>query len=158
MTVSPSDLALVVNQLQESIEFSPDPRENQEAISLAYKRTASAVNTKTGGLFSLQEQFNFEQFSVMQPNNTTQAFNNVYRKTFNLGAVGGSATVTVPHGIAGLLATTLIYASCTSTAPTYFTVVYPSVYLDATNVNFTNPSATPLSQCFVIAQYVKTLN
>jgi hypothetical protein len=158
---SPGDLASVVNQLQESIEFSSDPRQNQEALSLMYKRTANAVNTKTGGLFSLTEQVNFEQFSVDQPTNATQTFANVYRKTFNLvalngGNIGSSATVTFAHGITGIVRSTLIYCSCTSTTPQYFTSVYPNAYMTATNVVFVNPVATPLTSCLFVAEYTKT--
>jgi hypothetical protein len=152
---------LLVNQLPESIEFSSNALQNQETLSLMYKRIANAANTKTGGLFSLTEQFNFEQFSVDQPTNATQTFQNVYRTIFNLvalngGNIPGSGGLTTPHNIIGLKRATLIYASCTTTAGDLFTVVFPYAYLSATDIIFTNPSPVALNSALFIAQYCKT--
>lgn len=150
-----------INQVPLSIEFSKDPIENQETLSLMYKRLAQTLNTKTSGLFSLSEQINAEQLGIEQPTNSVQKFQNIYRKTFNLvflngGDIAASGTVTYPHGIVGLLHAKLIYASCTSTTPQYFTTVYPNAYLTDTNLIFTNPVGTPLSYCIFVAEYLKT--
>jgi len=152
-----SDKSLQSNQLPLSIEFPSVKREFDEVLSLSYKRTADAVNTKVGGLFFLQEQATFKQLYVTD---NPQSSRFVYRTVFDLvklnaGNIGAAATVTFPHGISSLTNTMLIYASCTSTDHKFFTVVYPDVYLDSTNVNFTNPLLVQLTQCIVIAEYTK---
>ena len=154
-----NDMPLLVNQLPISVDFPKEQEKFLETLSLLYKRIANAVNTKEGGLFSIQELFNSQQYFVSGVPNT---FRNVYRKTFDLvnlngGNIAGGVTVSFPHNITGLKYSTLIYASCTSVIPTFFTVVYPSVYLDTTNVNFTNPlPAIALNAVYVVAEYLKT--
>lgn len=147
------------NQLPLSIDFPEDWDKFLETITLLYKRIANSVNSKEGGLYSLQELSNFNQYFI--PKNANN-FRNVYRKTFDVvglnGApIPGGATITFPHNIQGLKEATHIYASCTSVTPTFFTVVYPNAFLDATNLTFTNPlSSISLSQVFFIAEYLKT--
>jgi hypothetical protein len=152
-----SDQPLLVNQLPLSIQFPKDDHEKfLEILTETYKRIANCTNTKTGGLYSIQELFNSEQFFTATPNR----FRNVYRKTFDLvslngGNIGAGATVAFPHNITGLLYATLIYVSCT-TASEFFTVVYPDAFMDPTNINFTNPSANAVTAAFFIAEYLKT--
>jgi hypothetical protein len=154
-----SDDPLLVNQLPLSIDFPKEQDKFREIITELYKRIANSVNTKEGGLYSLQELYNFNQF--FKPNNPNQ-FRNVYRKVFDLiaingGPIAGGATVTAPHNIKGLMSATNIYASCTSSTPTYFTVVYPDAYLDSVNLNFTNPlGSTTLTNVYFVAEYLKT--
>lgn len=154
-----SDGALLINQLPLSQEFPEDDARFLETLTLWAKQVASAVNSKEGGLFSLQELFNSHQyFTQGNPN----VFRNVYRKTFDLvdlngGNIGAGATVAFPHNITGLLAATIVYAGCTSVTLTYFSVMgQPSVYLDAVNVNFTNPLGVALNSVLVVAEYLKT--
>lgn len=159
MSSSTSDIALRVNQLPVTIEIPKDQKEFYDFLYLHFKRISNSVNTRTGGLYSLNEQYNSNQYYT--PNNPN-IFRNVYRKTLDLvqlnaGNIGAGATVVFPHGITGLVNSALIYASCTSidVPPKFFTVVYPNVFLDIVNVHFTNPLATVLSQCVVIAEYLK---
>lgn len=153
-----NDQPIQTAQLPISIEFSTDPKKNQEILSLNNQRISTTVNGKTGGLHSLVELANSNQF-FNQAN--TQSFRNVYRKCFDMvnlngGNIAGGATVTFPHNINGLKFSALIYASCTSVTPEYFTVVYPNAKLSSTNVTFTNPlPATAISSCYVVAEYLK---
>lgn len=135
-----------------------DFKQYREVTSLLFKRIIDALNKKEGSLYYLQELGNFQQFyTAGQPYN----FRTVYRKTFDLvtlnsGNIGAGATVTFAHGITGLANTALIYASCTSTASDFFTVVYPNAKMDATNLVFTNPLAgTALTQVSFVAEYMK---
>lgn len=155
---SSSDNALTVNQLPISYDLPKEPERFHETLQLWVKRATNTVNTKTGGLFSLQELYNSNQYYII---NDTGSFRNVYRKVFDLvnlnsGNIPASATVAFPHGITGLFNTSIIYAGCTSVTPTYFSVMgQPTVYLDAVNINFTNPIATDLSQVSVVCEYLK---
>lgn len=153
-----NDPALIVNQLPVSIEI-PQNQELREIISLLYKRIAAATNSKTGSLYSLNEKGNFEQYQTTA--GRPEYLRNVYRKVFDMvalngGNIPGGATVSFPHGIVGLKFSSLIYASCVSATPQYFTVVYPNVYLDNTNVYFVNPlPSTVITSCTVVAEYLK---
>lgn len=154
-----SDNALIINQLPISIDFPEDQKKFLEVLTELYKRIANCVNTKEGGLFTVQETFNSQQFFTVE---NPQQFKNVYRKCFDLVYLNGGVdiapgqTVAFPHDIGGLLKATLIYASCTSVTPTFFTVVYPDATLDAVNLNFTNPLAgTALSDVVFVAEYTK---
>jgi hypothetical protein len=155
-----SDPALLINQLPISLDLPEDPQKFREEVELFTKRTANILNTKTGALYSGQEYSNSEVFNITSPTMTS----NVYRKCFDLVALNGGVNipgggvVSFPHGITGLLASALIYASCTSTDPFYFSVMgYPNIYLTSTNVVFTNPlPATPLRAAYAIAEYIKS--
>ncbi len=152
-----SDKSLQSNQLPLSIEFPKIKKEFDEVLSLTYKRTADAVNTKVGGLFFLQEQATFKQ---LYASGNPQSSRFVYRTVLdlvnlNMGDITASASVSFAHGISNLVNTMLIYASCTTTDSRFFSVVYPDVYLDSTTVYFTNPLAVDLSQCIVVAEYTK---
>lgn len=152
-----NDMPLLVNQLPVSVDFPREQEKFLETLSLLYKKIAQAVNTKEGGLYSLQELYNSNQYFT--PGNP-QKFRNVYRKVFDVtadfgGPIPPAATVSNPHNINGILFSTLIYASCTSTVPEFFTVVYPDVFLNATNYSFTNSSPNNLTQVFLIAEYLK---
>lgn len=153
------DTALLVNQIPLDVNIPSDEAQFKDMLLIWMKRVGNAVNTKEGGLYTLQEFFNFNQYYTLT--NTGQ-FRNVYRKVFDLidlngGNIAGGATVAFPHGIVGIFQATLIYAGCTSVTPTYFSVMgQPTVYLDATNVNFTNPlPATALTAVMVVAEYLK---
>lgn len=152
-----SDKSLQSNQLPISVEFPLEPDQLRNTLDISYKRIVSSVNTKEGALYTLDEQANFKKVYDI---NDTQNFRSGYRKVFDLvdlngGNIGAGATVAFPHNITGLFNTIIIYASCTSVTPIYFTVVYPNVYLDAVNVNFTNPLGVALTQAMVVAEYLK---
>jgi hypothetical protein len=126
-------------------------------LEQCYKRMVSSLNTKEGAFYLLLEQATFKQ--LYTAGNTLQN-RNVYRKVFDVvaqngGPIGPSATVTFAHNISSLTNSMLIYGSCTSNVPEFFTVVYPYVKLNATNVVFTNPTTDTLTQAIVIAEYTK---
>jgi len=155
-----SDQPLQSNQLPISIDFpDKDDDEFNDILSLTYKRIADNSNTKEGALYLLNEIANFRQFYT--PSNP-QKNRNSYRKVFDLvvlngGVIGPGAAVSFVHGITGLKETDLIYASCTSTdaSPRRFSIMGITVYLDNTNVFFTNPLGVSLSQAIVVANYLK---
>lgn len=155
-----SDNPIQSNQLPISIEFPDTDDENfNEVLSLTYKRIADSSNTKEGALYTLNEVANFRKFFT--PANP-QRTRNSYRKVFDLvalngGNIGAGAAVFFPHNITGLKESDLIYASCTSTdaSPRRFSIMGITVYLDNTNVYFTNPLGVSLSQAIVVANYLK---
>jgi len=153
-----SDNPIQINQLPISVDFNvEDPDQLKWLLEQNYKRTVSAVNTKEGAFYLLQELGNFKQWYTR---NDPLRNRNVYRFVFDLvglngGNIGPGATVAFNHNISNLTNTALIYASCTSDVPEYFTVVYPDVRLNATQVVFTNPTANNLTQVDVVAEYLK---
>jgi len=152
-----SDQPLLINQLPISIDLPKDPEKFHEVSELFMKRVSNVVNTKSGGLYSQQEFSNSELYQLVD----SLTSSNVYRKCFNLtqlngGNIGPAATIAFPHNINGLLTATLIYAGCTSTTNEYFTVMgHPTVYLNAANINFTNPTALTLSTVYAVCEYLK---
>ena len=58
MTSNTSDSALKVNQLPITVDIPKDPERFYEYLSLHIKRVSNVVNTKTGGLYNLEEQYN----------------------------------------------------------------------------------------------------
>lgn len=154
-----SDPALQSNQLPISIDFpQTDKKEFLDTLTLIYKRIANSVNTKEGAFYLLDELATFKQYFTL---NNPQVNRNVYRKTFDLVSLNGglpiapAAVVSQPHNIVGLSSAALVYAGCTSNDPFYFTVVYPDIYLDATDIVFTNNSGNTITACYGVAEYLK---
>lgn len=155
-----SDIPLQSNQLPQSIDYpDPDKPEFLDVLTIDRKNISDSMNTKEGAFYLLNEQANFRQlFTQGNP----QVNRNSYRKVFDMvnlngGNIAGGAAVFFPHGITGIFETDLIYASCTTNeaTPRFFTVVFPSTYLDSTNVYFTNPLGVALRQAIVVANYLK---
>lgn len=152
------------------MEFPRDPDKFFEILTEIYKRIANSVNTKEGGLFSLQELFDSQQyFTTGQPNR----FRNVYRKVFDMvdlngGPILAGATASFAHNITGIVAPTHIYGGATnSDVPVkYLPLPYVSatlvtdqvqIYLTPTNVVLINGATqTDLTQAYIVAEYVKT--
>lgn len=156
-----NDNALQLNQLPTSVEFADPVKDSRtfiEVLTMNVKRTADTVNTKEAALYLLQELGNFKQWFV---SNDPLSTRNVYRKVFDLillngGNIAGGATVSFPHGITNLMESVLIYVACRTTEPKYFTQMgLANVWMDATNINFVNPSASPLTQADFVAEYLK---
>lgn len=165
-----SDQAILVNQLPLSVDFPRDQEKFLEALTLLYKRIANSVNTKEGGLFSLQELFDSQQYFIPAQPNT---FRNVYRKVFDMVSLNGApiaagATATFAHNIAGIVTCTHIYGGATNSdnPKKFLPLNYVSatlitdqiqIYLDPTNVTLINGSTqTALTQAYIVAEYVKT--
>jgi hypothetical protein len=152
-----SDRSSLINQLPLSVDF---PREQEKFLQILtdlYKRIANTVNTKEGGLYTLQEFFNSQQFFGAN----AQTLRNAYRTTFDLvslnsGNIAGGATVTFAHHITGYQFATMVYVSGTGIDGTGFTVVYPDASMNSTNISFTNPLAsTALKSAIFVAEYLK---
>lgn len=166
-----SDNPLQTNQLPISMEF-PEvlDAEFKNTLEDNLKRVSNVVNSKVGGLYTLQEVAAFRQYfkydaALPGGNPVPQQFRSIYRKVFDMVrlnfeataslTIGAGATVNFPHNISGLAAATWIYASCHNTGGQFFSLVFPDVWLTSTNVFLTNSSATPLDQAYVIAEYSK---
>jgi hypothetical protein len=160
-----SDQPLFINQLPSSIEIPREYEQFREIVSLLLMRIVDAVNKKEGSLYYLQELGNFQSFYTWDYVNGVGLpfqFRNGYRNVFDVVALNGAnipggAMVNFAHNIVGLKYATLIYASCTSVANDFFTVVYPNATMDAVNINFTNPlGGTDLNSVIFVAEYLKT--
>ena len=159
-----SDNALVANQLPISVDFPADQRNFLDAITLLYKRIASAVNTKEGALYLPQELATFQQyFTPSDP----QRLRAVYRKVVDFGALPNTGAKAVAHGISFTsdFSTTRIYASATDPVnliyvPIPFADVTPansiSLFLDGTNIYITTGiNRSNFTRCTVVIEYVK---
>lgn len=154
-----SDNPQITNQLPVTIDLPTLDQKQlfQERLEKLLKDVSNTVNTKEGGLFTLNETGTSQQFYIQ---GNPQRFRNVYRKTLdfvnlNGGNIAGGAAVNFPHGISGIVENSMIYASCTTIDGRFFTVVFPNVYLDTTLAYFTNPLGVALTQCDVIANILK---
>ena len=157
-----SDNALQANQLPVSLEINQN-QDLSQTITQIYRRIARAVNTKEGSIYDLVEQGNFKQFFTPLAGTPGIPFvyRPCYRYTFDLVALNGAnipggAAVSFVHGIVGLTATALLYASCTSIAGDFFTVVYPNATATTTNINFVNPLGVALTSAIFVFEYLKT--
>ncbi len=164
-----NDQPIQVNQLPISVIFPKDQVKFLDILTELYKRIANCVNTKEGGLFTLQELFDSQQyFTQGKPG----IFRNVYRKVFDMvdlngGPIAPGVTVTFPHNIVGIIATAHIYGGATnSDVPIKFiplnyvsaTVITKQIeiYLDPTNVTLINGATqSALTQAYVVAEYLK---
>jgi hypothetical protein len=161
-----SDQSLITNALPISVDFPRDQQDFINTISLLYKRIANAVNAKESALYLLEELATFKLYFT---SNDPLIFRNVYRKTFDMvnlngGNIGAGATVSVAHGINGIVACTLIFGTATtSDVPVrYVPLPYVSqiiaeniqIYLTPTNVVLVNGNSI-LTQAYITAEYVK---
>ena len=147
------------NQALESFNLPPMEKSKlfEDRLEEYLKKISTIVNTKEGGLYTLNEIVTFKQFyKVDDP----QSFRNVYRKSFDLvnlngGNIASGATVNFAHGITNISDAIMVYVSCVSTAPEYFTAVYADAWADGTNINFTNPSGSAVSSAIAVMEYTK---
>lgn len=154
-----NDQPILINQLPITVNL-PKVKESelfQVQLENLLRDISNNVNGKEGGLFSLQELYNSQQYYIQ---GNPQRFRNVYRKVMdfveeNGGNVGASASVSFAHGISSVEESAGIYANCTATDGRIFTVVYPDVYIDSTTAYFTNPYIVALSQVDVVIQILK---
>ena len=169
-----NDPALLVNQLPITIEFPKDETRFLETLNLWARNVANTTNTKTGGLHSLQELFNSDQYFTIGDPNT---FRNVYRKCFDMvdlngGPIVAGATVSFAHNIPppipiSKLNGAEIYGSATNSdvTPKRMPLPYASqtltknieIYFNDTNVVIINGATqTALTYCTITLEYLKT--
>lgn len=149
----------ITNQLPLTVNLPDIARGElfQDRLQDIIKEMTLVVNSKEGGLYSLQEKFSSQTyFTIGDP----QTFRNVYRKVLdfvnlNSGNIGASATVSFVHGITGVDESAMIYANCTATDGRRFSVVFASVWITGTTAFFTNPIAVALTQCDVVINCLK---
>lgn len=154
-----SDKAQIVNQAPLTINLPSlqNPTLFTERLEDLLQNFSNTINSKEGGLYTLDEKGSSEQFYIQ---GNPQRYRNVYRKTLdfvnlNGGNIAAAAAVNFPHDITGIVESAGVYAHCTTTDNRFFTVVFPDIYLDATNAYFTNPLGVALTQCDVIANVLK---
>ena len=154
-----SDDAQIYNQMPQTVNLPKitDEDEFSGAIEGLFKDVADTVNGKEGGLYTLQEKGSGAQY---YNKDNEGALRNVYRKTYDLvgfngGSIIGSETIQFPHEISNLCESAGITANCTTVDGLYFTASYPDICLDRTSVVFTNPHTEALTQCDVVANYLK---
>lgn len=134
-----------------------DKKNFSASIEELLKSIADTLNSKEAGLHSLQEKCSGAMFYGKQ---NEEQLRDVYRKVFDIakfnnGSVAGSETVQFSHEITNLCESAGIIAHCTSVDGLFFTVVFPDVRLNRTSIVFTNPYTEALSQCDVVANYLK---
>lgn len=165
-----SDKPIQVNQLPISIDFPKDQDKFMEAVTLFAKRVVNTLNTKEGGLFSLQELFDSQQYFISgNPNQ----FRNVYRKVFDIIALNGAplapgATFSQPHSIQGFSILTHLYGGATNSdnPPKFIPMPYNSAttltnqtesYVTSQNIVVINGATqTALTQCYIVVEFLKT--
>jgi hypothetical protein len=154
-----SDNPQIINQVQITVNL-PDLDNKklfQERLEYILKTMANSINSKEGGLYTLAETGSSEQYYIQ---GNPQKFRNVYRKVMDFVEENGadipaSGSVNFAHGISSVVESGRIYANCTATDGRRFTVVFPDVWIDATNAYFVNPVAFDLTQCDIIIQVLK---
>lgn len=159
-----SDNSLVTNQLPRSIDFPEEDKLFKEELTLAFRRTIDAVNTKENALYMLQETGTFQQYFTANDPQTTR---NVYRMVVNFGTLPNAGTKSVAHGISFTSAfclTRLYAAASDQTGFQYISIPYASptlannieLNLDLNNVNITTGSnRTNFTNCTVVIEYTK---
>ena len=152
-----SDPSLLSNQLASDVQFDVQKPEFNDVLNLQYRRIVDSVNSKEGAFYLLRELANFKQVYTL---NNPQRNRNSYRKTLDIidlngGVIAPGGTATVAHGITGAVDSVLIYCSCKNSAGQIFTLVYPDVYINATNAVVNNISASNITQAMFVAEYTK---
>ena len=134
--------------------------ENKEDYSNALegilRNIAESVNGKEAGQYLLGEKGAGQYYAK----NNEEPLRNIYRKTFdfaklNGGSINSGQTIQYPHEIENLKESAGILAHCTSVDGDFFTASYPDICLNRTSIVFVNPHAQALSQCDVVANFLK---
>lgn len=154
-----NDPSQVTNQIPQTINLPEISRADlfQERLEELLRDIANNVNGKIGGVYDMYEKGTGEQYFI---DNNPQRYRQVYRKTFDMvdengGNIAPAATVTAAHNISQVKESAHIWANCTATTGECFSLMGVDVFVDATNVSFTNNTAFTLSQADVIAQVLK---
>lgn len=143
--------------LDYTITLPEDDNQLKNALTDNYQQIASAVNNREISVYSLQELPNGTQY---YRNSDPQKFRNANRKVLDFVALNGGVNLAAstnymfPHGIDNVQESALIYANCTSTTGRRFSLMYPEVWVNATNAFFNNV-ALILTQCDIIIQILK---
>ena len=111
-----SDEPQITNQLDTTVDFEGEEKLFKDTLTNAYRKVATTVNSKTGGLYQPREISNSEQYFT--PSNP-QKQRNVYRMTVDFGPLPNATTKSVSHGInfTSEFAATKIYGTATDRRP-----------------------------------------
>jgi hypothetical protein len=167
MTFS-SDPSLNTNQLPISLDVNPDEKEYGNILQLYLRRIANATNTKTSGLYLLQENANFEQWFTSTPQQNRSA----YRITLDLVALNGGSisaavnpppivltALTQPPKINGYLYPVQGFGGALDTAGNSYFPSDPKVtiyYTNSTNtITIINNTGNALTWCVWVMEYLK---
>lgn len=166
MTFS-SDNALNTNQLPISLDVNPEDKDFDSTLILYLRRVANAVNTKTSGLFLLQENANFQQwYQVGNP----QQNRNAYRLTVDLVALNGGniptgatnlvlTSSTQPTSVNGYLYPVQGFGGAKDTTGLSYFLNDPQIYVrynSSTNtIIIQNNSGNALTWCTWVMEYLK---
>ena len=154
-----SDNSQITNQLPQTVNLPSldNGREFVGYLERQLRNISNTVNGKSGGLNTLNETITGDQYYTT---GDPQKFRNVFRKTFDLVEINGGnippgALAPVSHNITSIFESAGIYAHCTSVTGEIFTLVYPDIYLNATNILFNNPLGVNLKQADIVCNYLK---
>lgn len=144
--------------------FSFENLDDQDSISIlkrALEEHARTINRKDTGQYEEVEILCNQQFF----GDTPQDKKFVYRKCFEIGAVGTGATLNIAHNISNIVEFTRIYGTGTTGTPIYLPLPYVSVtaanagielLVDATNVVIISGAAAPaLTNAIIVLEYLK---
>jgi hypothetical protein len=169
-----SDNALQINQLPLSIDFPRDPERLLETMTLSYKQTVDAMNSKEGALYLLQEQGTFIQYFpvVVDPNSSLSlSLRPIYRMVFDLVALNGgpippgTTTIAVPANqlINQIVDPTRVRGGATISGPMYVSLhsakadaVFDNTVPGAQTIIVTNNYSSEYSQAYFVIEYTKT--
>lgn len=155
-----SDNAQVTNQIPQTINLPKIQQSDlfQERLEDLLRNIANNTNGKIGGIYDQTEKGTGEQYFK---DNNPQSYRQVYRKTFDIvdlngGNIAPGATPgPFPHNMSQVKESAKIWANCTATNGRRFSLMNENIYVDGTNVSFTNSTAFTLSQADVIVQVLK---
>lgn len=124
MTLATQSSNALAAFLQTSRKFSKDPVELEPVLSKTYSEVAQAVNFRTIGLFETNQiTIGDKYFNTGDPQNRRSAF----RKTFPFGAIAAGATLTILHGITGIVELVHFYGNCITDASVFPNAKYESL-------------------------------
>jgi hypothetical protein len=159
-----SDQAQVTNQVETTVDFDGNEKVFKETLTNAYRKVATSVNSKTGGLYQPIEISNSEQFFT--PDNP-QKLRNVYRITIDFGALPNATTKSVPHGVnftSEFTATRIYGASTDADSLLYIPLPYATASGDDIELLITASEVTIITNSdrsnfiitYVVIEYCKT--
>jgi hypothetical protein len=94
-----------------SKKFSTDPVELEPILSKAWVDTANNVNIRTIGIFDKVQIVSGNKYYSTDPANA-QNKRQSYRQIYSFGAIAQGATLTIAHGISGIIEVVNFYGNC----------------------------------------------
>ena len=138
--------------------------ESQRLITMTSRDTdiANYLNVREIALYPKVEILSGQQW--FDPNNV-QRSRFGYRKIFSFGVIAPGATLTVAHGITGIVEFTLIYATCKTDVVDFRPIPFVDpglittgigIRVDATNYYIVNGATAPqITSGTVVLEYLK---